>query len=128
MHGDGEDQAGDGDGEPFLADQVGQEAEPDDAEQGGAQKQQQPEGPGEAQGQDQLHPGLPRRVEIVVEVGDPAAACDGRNDQVVRDEQGGGAEGDDGEAQIGRAEIVRRLLGRIVPAQQGQDRGGDHAP
>lgn len=44
------------------------------------------------------------------------------------DEQGGGAEGDDGEAQIGRAEVVAGLLRRVVPAQQGQNRGGDRAP
>ncbi|MNT15781.1 hypothetical protein D3C72_1508540 [compost metagenome] len=97
-------------------------------EEGRAKEEQQPESPGEAQRQNQLHPCLPRRVEIVVEVGDPAAARDCRNDQMVGDEEGGGAEGDHREAQIGRPEVVAGLLRRIVPAQQGQNRSGDHAP
>ncbi|MNI41311.1 hypothetical protein D3C73_955610 [compost metagenome] len=44
------------------------------------------------------------------------------------DEQGRRREGDDREAQIGRAEIVAGLLGRVVPAQQRQHRRCNHAP
>ncbi|MNR03300.1 hypothetical protein D3C85_1191870 [compost metagenome] len=44
------------------------------------------------------------------------------------DEQCGGGEGDDGEAQVGRAEVVAGLLRGVVPAQQSQYRGGDQAP
>ncbi|MNE08116.1 hypothetical protein D3C80_1007620 [compost metagenome] len=47
---------------------------------------------------------------------------------MMGDEQGRRREGHDRKAQIGRPEIVAGLLGRVMPAEQGQRGGGDHAP
>ena len=132
MRGGGEDHRGDGDREPFPADQIAEEVEPNDLEQGRAEEQQQPEGDGEADRQRQLHSGLPGGVEIGRKGRDPAPLKVRGQDEVVADEQGGGGEQGHRPRQEGRvaggAVGVRARARHAMPGEQGQEGRGDGAP
>src|SRR5690606_3403234 len=128
VHGQGEDDAGHRNPEPVVTDQILEEGQADDPEQGRAEEQDDPEHAGEAQRQGQLHPSLPGGVEIGGVRRQQSPGAVGRGDQVVRDEQGRGADEQQKRRRERQFALARGLLTDVIPAEEGQHGGGGDAP